>query len=133
MGPVVFRSQATTRGIEISVQSAYVPEQSEPERQRWFFSYTVRIRNLGSETAQLMSRHWVITDANGEVEEVRGAGVVGEQPILQPGEAFEYTSACPLTTAFGTMQGTYKMALRGGEEFDAEIAPFMLAEPHAVH
>ena len=129
----MFFSRATTRGIEVSVESRYVPERSEPDQQQWFFAYTVQIRNVGTETAQLLSRHWVITDANGEVEEVRGPGVVGEQPILAPGETFEYTSACPLGTAFGTMHGSYRMAVRGGEEFDAEIAAFTLAEPHAVH
>jgi ApaG protein len=129
----VFSSRATTRGIEVSVESRYVPERSEPDQQQWFFAYTVQIRNLGTETAQLLSRHWVITDANGEVEEVRGPGVVGEQPILAPGQAFEYTSACPLGTSFGTMHGSYRMVIRGGEEFDAEIAAFTLAEPHAVH
>lgn len=129
----VFSSRATTRGIEVSVESRYVPERSEPDQQQWFFAYTVQIRNVGTETAQLVSRHWVITDANGEVEEVRGPGVVGEQPILAPGETFEYTSACPLGTAFGTMHGSYRMVARSGEEFDVEIAAFTLAEPHAVH
>jgi ApaG protein len=129
----MFSSRATTRGIEIYVQSSYVPEQSEPDQHQWFFSYTVRIRNTGTDTAQLVSRHWIITDAHGRVEEVRGPGVVGEQPILEPGEVFEYTSACPLPTSFGTMHGTYRMVTRGGDEFDAEIAPFTLAEPHAVH
>jgi len=129
----VFSSRATTRGIEISVRSSYVPEQSKPDQHLWFFAYTVRIRNGGTETAQLMSRHWVIADANGRVEEVRGPGVVGEQPILEPGESFEYTSACPLPTPFGTMHGTYRMVTRGGDDFDAEIAAFTLAEPHAVH
>jgi ApaG protein len=129
----VFFSRTTTRGIEISVQSSYVPEQSEPDQHLWFFAYMVRIRNVGTETAQLVSRHWIITDANGRVEEVRGPGVVGEQPILEPGDSFEYSSACPLATSFGTMHGTYQMVTRGGDEFDAEIAPFTLAEPHAVH
>jgi ApaG protein len=129
----VFSSRATTRGIEISVQSTYVREQSKPDQHLWFFAYTVHIRNVGTETAQLMSRHWVIADANGRVEEVRGPGVVGEQPVLEPGESFEYTSACPLTTPFGTMHGTYRMVTRGGDDFDAEIAPFTLAEPHALH
>ena len=129
----MFTSRANTRGVEITVQSRFVPERSEPDQEQWFFAYTVQIRNLGTETVQLVSRHWVITDANGEVEEVRGPGVVGEQPVLTPGESFEYTSACPLGTAFGTMHGSYRMVVRGGEEFDAEIAPFTLAEPHAVH
>jgi ApaG protein len=129
----VFSSQATTRGIEISVRSRYVPEQSEPAHHEWFFAYTVRIHNAGTKTAQLVSRHWIITDANGEVEEVRGPGVVGEQPILEPGASFEYTSACPLATSFGTMHGSYRMVTGDGDAFDAEIAPFTLAEPHTVH
>jgi len=115
------------------VQSAYVPERSEPDQQRWFFVYTVKVSNEGSETAQLVSRHWIITDANGHVEEVKGAGVVGEQPTLAPGESFEYTSACPLKTPFGTMHGTYQMVTSGGTRFDAQIAPFSLAEPHAIN
>ena len=129
----MFSSRATTRGIEITVHSRYVPERSEPDQQQWFFAYTVNIRNGSTETVQLMSRHWIITDGDGEIEEVRGPGVVGEQPILAPGESFEYTSACPLATPFGTMHGTYRMSVRGGEDFDAEIAAFTLAEPHAVH
>ena len=129
----MFSSRAVTRGIEISVQSSYVPEQSEPDQQQWFFAYQVRIHNAGEETVQLITRHWVITDANGKVEEVRGPGVVGKQPTLEPGQSFEYTSACPLETAFGTMQGSYQMQLNEGDEFDAEIAPFTLAAPNAVH
>lgn len=129
----MFSSSATTRGIEVSVQASYVPDQSEPDQHQWFFAYTVRIRNMGTEAAQLVSRHWIITDANGEIEEVRGPGVVGKQPVLEPGASFEYTSGCPLGTPFGTMHGTYRMLARGGDEFDAEIAAFTLAEPHAVH
>jgi ApaG protein len=115
------------------VRSAYVPEQSEPDREQWFFVYNVEITNEGEETAQLVSRHWIITDANGRVQEVKGAGVVGKQPVLAPGESFEYTSACPLTTPFGTMHGTYQMVTREGDGFDAEIAPFSLGEPHAIN
>lgn len=129
----MFSSRAITRGIEISVTSRYVPEQSEPSDHQWFFAYTVRIHNAGADTVQLVSRHWIITDADGEVEEVRGPGVVGEQPILEPGQSFEYTSACPLATSFGTMHGSYTMVIAGGDRFDAEIAPFTLAEPHTVH
>ena len=128
-----FTSEAVTRGIRINVQSAYVPERSDPDHDQWFFMYTVRISNEGTDTAQLVSRHWIITDANGRVHEVKGPGVVGEQPVLNPGQSFEYTSACPLGTAFGTMQGSYQMLRSGGEEFDAEIAPFTLAAPNAVH
>ena len=128
----MFSSRAVTRGIDISVQSSYVPEQSEPDQHLWFFAYRVRIHNLGTETVQLMTRHWVISDANGTVEEVRGPGVIGKQPTLEPGQSFEYTSACPLGTAFGTMHGSYQMRLPGGDELDVEIAPFTLAAPHAV-
>jgi len=97
------------------------------------FAYTIRITNEGDTRVQLVSRHWIITDANGREEEVRGAGVVGEQPVLRPGESFEYTSGCPLPTAFGSMRGTYQMITGEGEGFHAEIAPFALADPHAVH
>jgi len=117
----------------VHVASRYVPEQSDPERGGWLFAYTVRIANVGGETVQLISRHWVITDANGEVEEVRGPGVVGAQPVLKPGESFEYTSACPLGTAFGTMHGTYQMLTEAGEYFDAEIAAFSLSTPYSVN
>ena len=126
-------SEAITRGIQVRVESRYVPEQSDPERGGWLFAYTVRIANVGKETVQLISRHWVITDANGEVEEVRGPGVVGAQPVLRPGESFEYTSACPLGTAFGTMEGTYQMLTEAGEYFDAEIAAFSLSTPYSVN
>jgi len=129
----VFSSEAVTRGIRIRVRSAYVPERSQPDEHRWFFVYNVKISNEGTSPAQLMSRHWIITDANGHVQEVKGAGVVGEQPLLGPGESFEYTSACPLSTPFGNMRGTYQMVSEGGDQFDAEIAPFTLAEPHAVN
>jgi len=129
----VFTSEAITRGIRIRVQSAYVPERSSPDEQQWFFVYTVQIANEGNETAQLITRHWIITDANGRVEEVKGPGVVGKQPLLHPGESFEYTSACPLPTPFGTMHGTYQMVTPDGGSFDAEIAAFTLAEPHALH
>jgi ApaG protein len=123
----------TTRGVRVTVRSRYVPEQSAPERDHWLFAYTVRITNEGDTTVQLVSRHWIITDAEGHVEEVRGPGVVGEQPTLAPGESFEYTSACPLGTPFGTMHGTYRMVTVDGDQFDAAIAPFTLAEPHTLH
>lgn len=126
-------SERTTRGIHIHVESAYDLERSAPDEHQYFFTYTVHIRNDGDETVQLVSRHWIITDADGEVEEVRGPGVVGEQPRLAPGDAFEYTSFCPLRTAVGTMHGTYQMRTAAGESFDAEIAPFGLAAPHAVN
>ena len=129
----MFTSEATTRGVRVSVQSEYAAERSNPDAQQWFFLYTITIANRGTETVQLLSRHWIITDANGHVEEVRGPGVVGQQPVLPPGESFTYTSGCPLTTPFGTMEGTYQMATPSGETFDAKIAPFTLSEPYTVH
>ena len=126
-------SEATTRGVLVQVLSRFHPERSEPARKRWFFSYTVRISNVGEVPVQLLARHWVITDGNGQIQEVRGEGVVGEQPVLAPGESFEYTSACPLGTEVGTMQGSYQMVGVGGEGFDAEIAPFTLAVPSALN
>lgn len=126
-------SEAVTRNIRVSVQARHVENRSRPEEGLWFFAYRVQLENLGSETVQLLSRHWVITDGEGRVEEVRGPGVVGEQPVLGPGEAFHYTSACPLATPFGTMHGSYQMITADGERFDAVIAPFSLSLPHALH
>lgn len=126
-------SQAHTRGILVEVESSFVPERSEPLRQMWFFAYRIRIANQGNHIVQLVSRHWIITDARGEVEEVSGPGVVGEQPILAPGESFEYTSFCPLPTPFGSMRGSYQMVIRDGEAFDVEIAPFELSQPLPVN
>ena len=129
----MFTSEATTRSIRVHVTSEYSPERSQPSEHQWFFLYAVMISNEGPETVQLVTRHWIITDANGHVEEVRGPGVVGEQPVLEPGDSFEYTSGCPLSTSFGTMHGTYQMVTRGGETFDVQIAPFTLSEPYTVH
>jgi ApaG protein len=126
-------SDATTRGIRVRVESSYVEERSSPAERHYFFSYHVRIENVGAEGAQLLARRWVITDSDGNQEVVEGPGVVGEQPSLAPGEAFEYTSFCPLPTPVGTMQGTYHMVSDAGELFTAEIAPFTLAVPHAVN
>jgi ApaG protein len=126
-------SDATTRGVRVEVVSRYLPEKSDPARRKWFFAYDIRITNLGDEVVQLLTRHWVITDANGAVEEVRGPGVVGNQPVLAPGESFEYTSFCPLTTPFGTMEGSYQMVTEDGRAFDAEIAQFALSEPMTVN
>lgn len=126
-------SETVTRGIRISVETKYDPTRSSPQQSQWFFLYTIRITNEGSVTAQLMTRHWIITDATGHVEEVKGPGVVGEQPILAQGQSFEYTSGCPLTTPFGSMRGSYQMTTADGEQFDAEIAEFILREPHAMH
>ena len=121
-------SDAITRGIRVQVEPTYHPERSIPGQQ-WFFSYKVTITNEGTERVQLVSRHWIITDATGEVRHVRGPGVVGETPVLDPGEAFEYRSACPLPTSLGAMHGTFQMEVEGGEGFDAEVAPFTLADP----
>jgi ApaG protein len=129
----VFTSDAVTQGIRVQVVSRYDPSRSNPHQNQWFFLYTVTLTNEGSITTQLISRHWIITNANGKVEEVKGPGVVGEQPILAPGQSFEYTSGCPLPTSFGTMHGTYQMITAKGEQFDATIAPFTLSEPHALH
>lgn len=122
-------SNAVTQGIRVTVQSQYLEEQSAPSRGKYVFAYTVRIANEGSDTAQLRSRHWIITDGNGDVEEVKGPGVIGAQPTLRPGQAFEYTSGCVLHTPRGTMHGTYQMVREDGSGFDAEIAPFPLALP----
>ena len=122
-------STALTDGVRVEVASRYVPEESSPGNEHYFFAYTVRISNEGERAVQLRTRHWIITDARGRIEHVRGAGVVGQQPVLQPGEAFEYTSACPLTTPYGTMHGTYQMVRDDGSKFDAEIAPFELMGP----
>lgn len=128
------RSKAVTRGVRVEVESVYLPERSRPDDGEWFFAYTVRITNDGDETVQLVSRHWIITDADGDEQEVRGPGVVGEQPVLAPGESFEYTSGCPLATPVGAMRGTYQMILPGGGAgFDAEIAPFSLSRPYAMN
>ncbi len=125
-------SETVTRGVRIRVQAEYDPERSRPHNNQWFFLYTVEILNEGSETVQLLSRHWIVTDAMGRVEEIRGPGVVGQQPVLSPGQAFQYTSGCPLTTPFGSMHGTYQMVTSSGASFDAEIAPFTLSEPYNI-
>jgi ApaG protein len=129
----MFTSEAVTRGIKVYVESVYAPERSQPSQNQWFFLYTITISNEGSETVQLLTRHWVITDGTGRVEDVQGPGVVGKQPVLAPGESFTYTSGCPLNTPFGVMEGTYQMVTPGGEQFDAKIAPFTLSEPYTVH
>ena len=127
-------SDTTTRGIRIQVESEYEPDRSSPFESYYFFSYHVRISNLGEETAQLVSRVWIITESDGEAQTVEGPGVVGETPVLAPGEAFEYTSFCPLKTTVGAMQGHYEMRLTAsGETFPAEIAPFTLAVPGSVN
>jgi ApaG protein len=126
-------SETTTRGIRIQIRSEYVPERSSPRDSSYLFQYHVRISNVGHETAQLVSREWIITNAEGEVERVKGPGVVGEQPVLPPGASFEYTSYCPLKTSVGAMQGSYQMVTPGGERFDAHISPFTLAAPNTLN
>ena len=129
----MFTSEAITRGVRVHVESEYAPDQSQPGKNQWFFLYTVTISNEGTDTIQLLTRHWIITDGTGHVEEVRGPGVVGKQPTLRPGESFEYTSGCPLTTPFGVMEGSYQMLSETGERFDVKVAPFTLSEPYTVH
>jgi ApaG protein len=126
-------SAATTDGIRVEVKVSYVPEQSAPRARRYVFAYTVNIKNEGSTRAQLESRHWIITDGDGKVEEVKGPGVVGQKPSLAPGEQFEYTSGCILQTPRGEMRGTYQMHRPDGTSFDARIAPFALALPHSLN
>ncbi len=126
-------SNAVTEGIRVTVTSVYVPEQSAPSAKRYVFAYTVKIANEGREPAQLKTRHWIITDGTGKVEEVRGPGVVGQTPNLKPGEHFEYTSGCVLQTPRGEMRGTYQMFRPDGRQFDAAIAPFALALPYSLN
>lgn len=121
--------EETRHDIRIQVTTSYVDEQSEPDSNRYVFAYTITISNSGNVAAQLISRHWIITDANGKVQEVNGDGVVGEQPYLNPGEEFRYSSGAVLETPVGAMQGIYRMKAEGGVGFDAPIAPFTLAVP----
>ena len=124
--------EATTRGITVRVRPAYLADQSQPDEGRYIWAYTVEIENRGEESVQLISRHWVITDALNRTEEVKGDGVVGEQPTLKPREAFRYTSACPLPTSSGSMRGSYQMVTDAGEAFDVEIPEFSLHLPGAA-
>jgi ApaG protein len=126
-------SAALTNGILVTVRCEYIPDRSSLSSQQFAFAYTVRIENQGQATAQLKSRHWIITDANGNVQEVRGEGVVGAQPMLRPGEQFEYTSWCVIATPAGSMRGSYQMVRPAGERFDAEIAPFRLGLPQSLN
>ncbi len=119
--------------ITIQVATSYVDDESEPEADHYVFAYTITISNRGDVAAQLISRHWIITDANGKVQEVNGDGVVGEQPLLHPGEKFRYSSGAVLETSVGAMQGLYRMEADGGVGFDALIAPFTLAVPGLLH
>ena len=130
LGPL---SQAVTHGISVEVLSQYSAENSRPEEGKWVFQYTVRITNRSEDSVQLISRHWIITDAAEDVQEVKGPGVVGEQPVLTPGESFKYSSWCPLKTPLGTMRGSYQMIRANGEQIDVEIAPFALKARYTVH
>ncbi|TAK90800.1 MAG: Co2+/Mg2+ efflux protein ApaG [Burkholderiaceae bacterium] len=122
-----------TTAFSIQVQTRYVPEQSDPDKGHYLFAYTIRIQNVGQVAGQLISRHWIIADANNHIEEVRGLGVVGNQPLLQPGESFEYTSACPLPTTVGSMRGTYHFVTEQGAPFEVTIPEFALALPRTLH
>ena len=126
-------SEAVTYDVRVEVLSQYSPENSRPVEDLWVFQYTVRITNQGEDTVQLLSRHWIITDAFEHTEEVQGPGVVGEQPVLAPGESFQYSSWCPLQTPTGMMRGTYQMQRPDGAMFDAVIAPFVLALPYTLN
>jgi len=117
----------------VTASPRYLPEHSDPEASQFMFSYTITVHNTGETTARLLSRHWVITDADGRVEDVRGEGVVGEQPILRPGEAFRYTSGCPLGTPVGSMKGTYHCLAEDGTRFEVPIPEFVLAVPRVLH
>ena len=122
--------ERSTRNIRVAVEPAFLDDQSDPDEQRYLWSYTVTIENRGTETVQLLSRYWHITDGRGQVKEVRGPGVVGAQPVIGPGQKFQYTSGCPLPTASGFMSGKYQMRLSSGEAFEAEIPAFLLESPH---
>lgn len=125
-------SEAVTDAVRVEVETQYLSHQSAPKMGRFVFAYTITITNEGSETVKLETRHWIITDATQEVEEVKGEGVVGEKPVLEPSQSFRYTSGCILKTAFGTMQGSYQMHKNDGTQFDAKIPEFLLAAPHLV-
>jgi ApaG protein len=128
-------AMAQSKRYEITVvpKASYVADQSDPSKEKYFFSYTITITNTGDVTAQLVSRHWIITDAEHKVQEVKGLGVVGQQPVLKPGESFEYTSGAAIPTAVGTMHGTYQMRAEDGATFDAPIPPFTLSVPRTLH
>ena len=126
-------SEAVTNDIRVEVMSRFSSENSHPLQDEWVFQYTVRITNQGTETVQLLSRHWIITDALDHIEEVRGPGVIGEQPVLAPGQSFKYSSWCPLKTPMGMMHGAYQMARADGTQFDVAIAPFALKARYTVN
>jgi len=126
-------SEAVTQNVRVEVESTYAPQHSQPFDQQWVFHYTVRITNEGREPVKLLTRHWIITEATGQTHEHKGDGVVDKQPELAPGQTFEYTSWCSLTTPSGVMRGTYQFVRKGDEHFDVEIAPFALHEPYTIH
>lgn len=126
-------SQSSPYLIKVQAEAHYIPEQSKPDDNHYVFAYTITVRNEGRVAAQLLSRHWVITDANGKVREVEGEGVVGEQPHVKPGEGFRYTSGAVLETSVGTMRGTYQMLADDGKTFEAEIPEFTLSIPRTIH
>ncbi len=126
-------SEAETGGVRVQIRARFSPEHSTPTASYWFFLYTIRISNVGDTTIQLLNRHWTIVDGTGHTEEVHGPGVVGEQPILEPGQTFEYTSGCPLPTPFGSMTGTFEMQRADGTRFEAEAALFQLIQPGSIH
>ena len=126
-------SETTTRGIRVQVTTSYLPERSAPAEQQYLFTYRVRISNVGTETAQLVSREWVITDSDGNEQRVLGPGVVGEQPVLSPGDTFEYSSGSSIPTAVGTMRGSYQLVAEDGTRFEASIPEFTLSVPRILH
>jgi ApaG protein len=128
----LFASEATTRDIIVRVAVSYLPEQSEPQRGRWFWSYHIRIENEGPQAVRLLTRHWIITDGRGARHSVEGEGVVGEQPLIAPGASFDYVSGCPLATPSGSMQGAYRMIGEDGEGFDVAIPKFALLAPAVI-
>lgn len=125
----LFPHQAQTRSVVVRVAVSFMPEQSEPARGRWFWSYHIRIENQGKQAVQLLTRHWLITDGRGMKHDVRGEGVVGEQPVIEPGQAYDYVSGCPLQTPTGSMEGSYHMVSEDGSTFEADIPRFSLIGP----
>ena len=132
-GECAAMTESVRYGIHVNVKADYLADQSKPDDHRFVFAYTVTIENAGSEAARLLNRHWIIADANGRIQEVRGKGVVGEQPHLKPGESFRYTSGTVIETPIGSMHGSYEMRADDGTFFDAEIPPFSLATPGSLH
>lgn len=127
------KSDTSTRGVRIEVESEYLTDKSDPQNQYYFFAYHITLTNQSMQTVQLLNRHWIITDGTGHVEEVKGAGVVGDQPILQPGDQYQYTSFCPLKTPQGSMRGSYEMTQNNGEHFDAKVGEFRLEATYTLH